>query len=255
MQTIRITTTQNIDIDYEVATLGDRFLARAVDMGVMLGVYYILYIIVIVFFFSNLGKLGSGDGVPTVLITLFIIFSLIYIFYDLVCEVFFNGQSLGKYAIKLRVISLDGSRPTISQYLLRWVFRIVDFVTTGGLGAVAIISVSVSEKKQRVGDIVAGTIVIKTTPKAALDQLIYKPVDENYEPQFYAVNQLTDNDIALVYEVITNFKRTRNSSLVYNMSVRLQQHLSVTCPPGMNDYEFLLKIIEDYNFFTSRTEA
>ncbi|MGZ4000423.1 MAG: RDD family protein, partial [Mucilaginibacter sp.] len=164
MKTIKITTTQNIDIEYEVASLGDRFLARIVDAGVMLGVYYILYMVVIVFFFSQLDSIGREGGVPVFLIVLLIIFSLVYIFYDLVCEVFFNGQSIGKYAIKLRVVSLDGARPSISQYLLRWVFRIVDFTTTGGLGAVAIISVAVSEKKQRIGDIVAGTIVIKTTP-------------------------------------------------------------------------------------------
>lgn len=254
MKTIKITTTQNIDIEYEVASLGDRFLARAIDMGVMLGVYYILYIIVIAFFFSNMDQIGAG-GVPVFLIVLIIIFSFVYIFYDLVCEIFFNGQSLGKHAAKLRVVSLDGARPSISQYLLRWVFRIVDFTTTGGIGAVAIISVSVSEKKQRVGDIVAGTIVIKTTPKTAHDQLFFKPADENYEPTFTSVTILTDNDIALVHEVIANFRATGNSQVVYNMSVRLQQHLSATCPQGMNDYEFLTKIVEDYNFLTSRAEV
>jgi hypothetical protein len=61
--------------------------------------------------------------------------------------------------------------------------------------------------------------------------------------------------MALVHEVITNFKTTGNSGVVYNMSVRLQQHLSIQCPHGMNDYQFLEKIAEDYNFLTSRAEA
>jgi uncharacterized RDD family membrane protein YckC len=255
MQTIRITTSQNIDIEYEIATLGDRFLGRIVDMGVIMGVYYVLYIITIIIIFGSSGAVIAGGGMPTFIIVELIVLSIIYAFYDLVCEIYFNGQSLGKYAMKMRVVSLDGARPSISQYLLRWVFRVVDFLTTGGLGAVAIISVSVSARKQRVGDIVAGTIVIKTTPRAALDQLFFQPADDNYEPRFPAVTQLTDNDMGLVHEVISNFRQTGNSDVVYNMSIRLQQHLGIQCPPDMNDYQFLIKISEDYNYLTSRTEA
>jgi uncharacterized RDD family membrane protein YckC len=255
MQTIRITTSQNIDIEYEVATLGDRALGRIIDMGVMMALYYLFYFIVLLFFLSDFESLGHDDGIPTIFIVIMVVFSLVAIFYDLVCEMFFNGQSIGKYAMKMRVVSADGARPSASQFLLRWVFRIVDFLTTGGLGAVAIISVSVSEKKQRVGDIVAGTIVVKTKPKTAHDQLFFRPAEEGYEPLFPSVTQLTDNDMALVHEVIANFKTTGNSGVVYNMSVRLQQHLGIQCPPGMNDYQFLEKIAEDYNFLTSRTEV
>ncbi|HWD90554.1 MAG TPA: RDD family protein [Mucilaginibacter sp.] len=255
MQTIRITTSQNIDIDYEIATLGDRALGRVVDMGVVLGLYYVFYILTLIIIFGGGGAAFEGGGFPTFIIVELIVFSIIYAFYDLVCEVFFNGRSLGKYAMKMRVVSLDGARPSISQYLLRWVFRVVDFLTTGGLGAVAIISVSISAKKQRIGDIVAGTIVIKTTPRAALDQLLFQPADDDYEPRFPAVTQLTDNDMGLVHEVINNFRQTGNSDVVYNMSVRLQQHLGIQCPPDLNDYQFLVKLSEDYNYLTSRAEA
>ena len=68
MQTIKITTTQNIDIEYEVATLGERFLARVVDMGVMIGVYYIMYIIIIAFFVTQIGQIQAGGGIPTMII-------------------------------------------------------------------------------------------------------------------------------------------------------------------------------------------
>ncbi len=255
MQTIRITTSQNIDIEYEVATLGDRALGRIIDMGIAMALYYVFYFIILLFFLSDFESFGQSEGIPTALIVIAIIFSLVFVFYDLVCEMFFNGQSIGKYAMKMRVVSLDGARPSASQFLLRWVFRIVDFLTTFPLGAVAIIAVAVSEKKQRVGDMVAGTIVVKTKPKTAHDQLFFRPAEEGYEPQFPAVTQLTDNDIALVHDVILNFKTTGNSDVVYNMSVRLQQHLSIQCPPDMNDYQFLEKIAEDYNFLTSRTEV
>ena len=255
MQTTRITTSQNIDIEYEIATLGDRCLGRIIDMGVIMGVYYVLYMLTLIIVSGGGGAVFEGGSVPTFLIVMVIVLSIVYTFYDLVCEIFFNGQSLGKYAMKIRVVSLDGARPSVSQYLLRWVFRVVDFLTTGGLGAVAIISVAVSAKRQRIGDIVAGTIVIKTTPRAALDQLFFQPTDDDYEPRFPAITQLTDNDMGLVHEVISNFRQTGNSDVVYNMSVRLQQHLGIQCPPDLNDYQFLLKLSEDYNYLTSRTEA
>jgi hypothetical protein len=163
---------------------------------------------------------------------------------------FFNGQSIGKYAIKIRVISLDGSRPTAGQYLLRWIFRLLDFGITFGIAAV--ISVAVSEKKQRIGDIVAGTAVIKTKPATALHDIYFASPDEEYEPLFPQVSNLTDQDITLVHEVISNFKRTGNSSVVYNMAVKVKQHLGIENPPNMNDFEFLQAIVKDYAYVTSR---
>jgi uncharacterized RDD family membrane protein YckC len=252
MQTVKIKTSQNIDIDYEVAGLGERILARIVDIGVFTGLFYILYIIVIVFFLSNAPKFGTGGfgGFPVFLIVLLIIYSIVFIFYDLVAEIYFNGQSIGKYAIKIKVVNIDGARPTIGQYFLRWAFRLLDFGITFGIGAV--ISVAVSEKKQRIGDIIAGTTLIKTKPRTTLDQLFLNSQDDNYEPVFPEVNNLTDDEITLIHEVISNFKSTGNSRVVYNMAVQVKQHIGVTTPREINDFDFLQTIIKDYSYITSR---
>src|SRR3569832_78177 len=99
MQTVRIKTSQNIDIDYEVAGLGERVLARVVDIGVFTGLFYLVYFIVIFFFLSQIDgmRTGSGEGFPVFLIVLGIIYTILLVFYDLVSEVYFNGQSIGKY--------------------------------------------------------------------------------------------------------------------------------------------------------------
>jgi uncharacterized RDD family membrane protein YckC len=249
MQTVKIRTSQNIDIDYEVAGLGDRILARIVDMGVFIGLFYVLYFIVI---FSVLSVPGNFDGksVPVVIIVLGVVYSLVSIFYDLVTEIFFNGQSLGKYALKIRVVNINGARPTMGQFLLRWVFRLVDFILTVGIGAV--ISVAVSEKKQRIGDIVAGTTVVKATPKTNLNELFFNYQDEDYEPMFSSVSELKDSDMTLVYEVISNFKATGNSSLIYNMAMQVKNHLGIEIPAGMNEYDFLQAVVKDYSYVVSR---
>lgn len=249
MQTIKIRTSQNIEIDYEVAGLGDRVLARVVDMGVFIGVTYALYFIVIFFFLATLSTIKDG-GVPVALIVIGIIYSLVIIFYDLIAEMFFNGQSVGKFALKIKVVSLNGARPSFGQLLMRWVFRLVDFVITFGVGAM--ISVAVSERKQRIGDLVAGTTLVKTTPKAQLTDLVFDYQDDEYEPVFSNVAELKDADITLIHEVISNFKATGNSQLIYDMAVRVKEHLNVSIPPQMNEFDFLLTIVKDYSHVVAR---
>jgi uncharacterized RDD family membrane protein YckC len=250
MQTVKIRTSQNIEIDYEVAGLGDRVLARIIDTGVFMGLIYVVYIIVIIFFLNVFVRLSSGGGFPVALIVIGIIYSLALTFYDLVAEIFFNGQSIGKYAMKIKVVSIEGSRPTIGQFFLRWVFRLLDFGITLGIGAV--ISVAVSEKKQRIGDLIAGTTLIKTQPRTALNELYFTSPDDTYEPVFPGVGNLTDKDITLVHEVISNFKSTGNSSLVYNLALRVKEHLAIDTPKGMNDFDLLQTVVKDYSYITSR---
>ncbi|MEO6524732.1 MAG: RDD family protein [Mucilaginibacter sp.] len=251
MQVVRIRTSQNIDIDYEVAGLGERVLARIVDMGVFIGITYALYFICIIVFLSTFQSLQTGGSIPVALIVVGVVYAIVAAFYDLVCEVFFNGQSIGKYAIKIKVVDISGSRPTMGQFLLRWVFRLVDFGLTLGIGA--LISVAVSEKKQRIGDLVAGTTLVKTKLRTELEDLYFMAPDGDYEPLFVEVNNLSDNDIAVVHDVIANFKSTGNSKLVYDMAVKIKEHLGLNTPVDMNDFDFLKTVVKDYNYIISRS--
>ena len=121
MQTIRITTTQNIDIDYEVAGLGERIVAYIIDMA--------MFAVIIIATLIAIGVVGGmrRGGSDIWIGVLFVIYGALYVFYDLICELSMNGQSVGKKIMKIKVISLDGARPRLGQYLLRWLFRIIDF--------------------------------------------------------------------------------------------------------------------------------
>jgi hypothetical protein len=151
--------------------------------------------------------------------------------------------------LKIRVISLDGSRASIGQYVLRWLFRIVDFGITANLAA--IISVAVSENKQRIGDMVAGTTLIKTNPQTKLHQLAFIASAADYNPVFPQVIQLSDQDIALVQEVINDYIKNRNNMMIYNMAKRIQSHLNIH-QGDMNEMVFLQTIIKDYNHLASQ---
>ena len=241
MQTIRITTSQNIDIDFEIAGVGPRILAYLIDV-LMFVLIFLLFVLANLF----IGKLASdilvGIGV--------LVYFILYVFYDLLCEIFMNGQSVGKRVMKIKVISLDGGRPSVSQYTLRWLFRIVDFLLTSNL--CALISVAVSEKSQRVGDMVAGTVLIRTEPRAETSDIAYVPtVDERYVPVFTEVLQLNDKDIALLHEVISSYLNSGNSVIVYNTATRLKRVLNIQT--DMDDLRFLQTLIKDYNHIIAAT--
>jgi hypothetical protein len=164
-----------------------------------------------------------------------------------------NGQSVGKRVMKIKVISLDGARPTISQYLLRWLFRIVDFTIT--MDMCALITTAVTENNQRVGDIVAGTTLIKTNPRTQISNIAFMPSNDGYQPVFKEAGQLNDNDVELIHEVINTYIKTGNNIVVYNMALRIKEHLNITPPNGMNDMLFLQTIAKDYNYISAQVDS
>jgi len=250
MQTIRITTSQNIDIDYELAGLGERIVAHFIDMAIFFLILILTMIAGVSFRLNDITGMAGTTG-----IVFLIVYAVLFVFYDLLCEIFMNGQSVGKKVMKIRVISADGAQPRIGQYLLRWLFRIVDFGFIFGAGAVALVVAAVSNKVQRVGDLVAGTILIKTNPRTKMANVAFMPAVDGYEPVFTSAAQLSEQDIELINEVINTYVKTGNSVVVYNMAQRIKEHLRVTTPPEMNDMRFLQTILKDYSYLISQTEA
>lgn len=240
MQTVKISTSQNIDIDYEIAGLGERILARIIDIGLLL----ILLIALLI--------LNSYIGSSSFLNVVYVLWLALFAFYDLCCEIFMNGQSIGKRLLKIRVINLDGARPTVGQYLLRWLLRIVDFSLSMQLAG--LISASVTDKRQRIGDIAANTTLVKTTPRTRIDHIAYIPPAEAYQPVYSEVVDLNDQDIELLHEVLRNYYKSDNFSILEKSATRIKSHLNITAPWGMDDLTFLNTIIKDYNYLTSKMD-
>ena len=95
-----------------------------------------------------------------------------FILYQLASEILANGQSWGKKALRIRVVRLDGQEPSLSDYLLRAVFYLLDaFLSFGAIGAIFVTS---SVKNQRLGDMTANTTVIRTegSMQVSLDNIL-----------------------------------------------------------------------------------
>lgn len=236
MNSIKITTSQNIELEYELASLGERIVGWLVDWLIILAYAMIASTI----FFTTF--VGNNNWIA-------FIFIIPIVFYDLASEVFLNGQSVGKRVMHLKVISLDGNQPTLGQYLIRWVFRFVDFTITNCLGA--LICVAVSERKQRIGDIVAGTTIIKTITRVAFNQTIHVPTQKvDYTISFPEVGNLADLDMQLVKEVIINVNTTGNSMLAYQAAEKIKQTLQIES--SLEPMNFLQLLLSDYNYVTSK---
>lgn len=241
MNTISITTTQNIEVEYELANAGERILGRILD-GILLAAYLMVIIFIVIGasqVFTYFERVGW----------MMILFMLPIVFYDLACEILFNGQSLGKKIMGIKVISLSGGQPTLSQYFNRWLFRLVDFSFSFSL--CALIMVLVTEKRQRLGDLIAGTTLVKTNPRTSIHHTLYIPTEEQtYIPTYPEVVNLSDSDVQLVKEILMTVRQTRNTMLALQAMNKIEQVLNITSKQEPMD--FLYTVLADYNNLASK---
>ncbi|MBX2911266.1 MAG: RDD family protein [Cyclobacteriaceae bacterium] len=236
MHSIKVRTTQNVFITYPIASLGDRILAFLLDYLIL-----VAYSVFILALFINMEMdvawvWGVSLGLP-------------WLFYHLLFEVFMNGQSPGKRVMSIKVVRLDGTPATIGNYIMRWVFAFIDFYILSGL--VAVLAIAVGGKGQRLGDMVAGTSVVKPTAQSgmAASEIFVTP-GEGYVPTFGQVIQLTENDIALVQRALEVNRDQGNAQPVMEVTERIKSLLGIQSdlPP----VKFLYTIIKDFNHITSK---
>ncbi|MFL5754079.1 MAG: RDD family protein [Bacteroidia bacterium] len=231
---IKINTTQNVVIGYEQAGVGDRMLAALLDY-LFIFVYY-LFVMLLLGLLANTKLLGSGWAIITII-------NLPVLFYDLLCEVFLQGQSFGKKIIKIKVVKLDGTQPDLGAYLLRWAFRIVDGITF--LCTVELIAVVLSEKAQRLGDMAAGTTVIRLRQKVKLrDTILYRPKSD-YKIVFPEIAKLSDKDIGVIKEIFDHCSRNNNYYALTKLAAKTKEKMGISS--SLPDVQFIKVVLLDYS--------
>lgn len=244
MENIEIETTQNVDIQYNIASIGDRVVAQIIDLLIVGG-----YAIAMIFILSFIGNMFSGSPYyyPT---ATFIVLYLPFFLYDFLCELFLNGQSFGKKLIKIKVVKIDGSQPGIGSYFLRWLIKPVDVFFT--YGSVGIITMLINGKGQRLGDLAANTTVIKLKQEVKLEEILLPKTAINYEVKFPQVSLLSDKDIQIIKDVLNHRKNTDAFSY---QNILEKAKVSISNKTGvqseMNALFFLDTIIKDYSFLNS----
>lgn len=246
MPNIEFQTTQNVSIEYSIASIGDRVLGAVIDSLILFG-----YLTATIFIILLLNDLISDTGILSVW-AIFIILYLPAFFYHFLCETFLNGQSFGKKIMKTKVVKIDGSQASIGSYFLRWLISPIDIYFT--YGSVGLITILINGKGQRLGDLAANTTVIKLKQEVKLEDTILSSTPVNYEIKFPQVNRLSDSDISVIKEILDlNFKNPDPhvyENILSKAKATLEQKINVTS--DMHPISFLDTLLKDYNYLHNK---
>ncbi len=242
MKTIEINTTQNVAVEYPLATLGNRFVGQLIDVIVCSIFLYLFYWFVLV----NL-DIGLGSMFIRMFLWLFPI--LFYSFYFLLTEAIFKGQSVGKMAVGIRVVRIDGAAPSWGDLVLRSLLLWVDAIFSGFI--IGGLLISSTDRRQRLGDMAAATVVIlaaKNSQGVSLEHILRIHTTENYTPIYPQVRDLSEEDMLSIRAAILRQQQFRNVAhieAIDDLVIRLKNILNITENIG-DKTNFLKTLIRDY---------
>ena len=229
MSYIEIHTTQNIGLEYEIASIGERFIAALLDR------------LLLFFWMMAWGLIFQALNI-SLSAWLLIMIGTPVLFYFLLCELLFNGQSIGKRIMSVRVAKIDGTAPSFGDYFLRWVFRLVDNI------AVSIVCMMFTPKCQRLGDLAAKTCVIRTKN---MIKLVKAPeILSNYTILYETATLLSDHDVALIAQIISNPVTLRSQTSLKKLTDKVKM-ITQTSFEG-DDIEYLKKILADHHYLSGK---
>lgn len=267
MGAIKVQTSFNIDLEFEIPEFHRRLFAWIIDL-------IIQYIYIRIAFDILRNSLGprdvfTEDGQYDVWGIQWMLY-LPVLLYHPVCEILMNGQSIGKKIIGLRVVNENGGRASLSQYVIRWLIRAGDWamllilmlnvyvlinqqyrmllLASMLLLIVDIILVASSKKSQRLGDILAHTILVRTTARGSMEETVFMEVADNYVPVFPQIMRLSDRDINAIKSILDTARKKEDFNLAAMASEKIKAHLKIdsTMPP----YDFLNTLLKDYNYLS-----
>lgn len=247
MNQIGINTSQNVNILFTLAGVGERLVAFIIDM-----VIKILYLLVgwwIVFDVLGFGRYFESMD-PWSYRAIMGVFFLPFVFYTLFFELLMEGQTIGKRIMKIKVVKIDGYQAGFADYAMRWFFRLIDIVSN--VGVVGLLSIIISDKNQRLGDIVAGSAVISLKNKINISHTILEELKEDYIPTFPQVFLLNDNDVRIIKENYIVACRNHDKQLITKLSNKIKATLKLEVDPTkLTNRQFIDLVIKDYNYYTS----
>lgn len=245
MVELQINTTQNVNINFTAASVGERILAYVIDW-----IIKIAYIIVVYQLVFNLFKIDEMvmDMDRWSQIAIYAIFYLPVILYTLIFETLLDGQTPGKRILKIKVVKIDGYQASLADFMIRWFFRIVDLNIASGI--VALIAIITSSKNQRLGDMTAGTSVIALKNKVNISHTILENLKDDYKPTYPNVIKLSDNDARIIKETFTTAKASKDYSTLIKLRQKLIEVVEIKDVKQKTDIEFIDVILKDYNYYT-----
>ncbi|MFW5662244.1 MAG: RDD family protein [Bacteroidota bacterium] len=238
MENIKFETSQNVELEFPQAGIGDRAIAAIIDFVVR-----VLYWIGLAFI---IGALGLQTDIGTVFIYLMVFPTLLY---QILFEYFMNGQTPGKKMLKIQVKRLDGLRPTFGAYFIRWLLSFVDYFLFG----VGIIAIVISKNNQRLGDMAAGTTVVRIDRPVDFAHTTYTEIDDS-PPKYPNTDRLSDDDAVLIRDIINAYYSSDERDLLVEGIYKAKNHYEskLQVKSESDAMQFLRDLLSDYNKYHGR---
>lgn len=240
MANLQINTTQNVNLNYKIVSIGERILAFLID-----GFILYLYAILVDLIGDAIGYVYKDGWTQRGLVALIFLPAMGY---SLFMHSIFNGQTVGKMLLKMRVVRFDGTPVHWSNYLVRWMLRLVDIWIF--VGSIGILTLLFSERRQRLGDAAAGTVVISTKNKTKVSHTILEEVEEEYQPKFANVTLLTDKDIRLIKDTYRIAVKSNDFKTLSALRIKVDSILQTKSE--LYDKQYLDTVLKDYNYYTQK---
>jgi uncharacterized RDD family membrane protein YckC len=216
--TLVIETPERVPLHFALASIGNRFIACAIDHIIQIIVLMVMVIVFLII--KDAADFGARlANAPKWVIALLVIVQFIIINgYFAIFEWLWSGQTPGKRWLKLRVIREDGRPISFFEAMIRNLIRVIDFIVPP-FYSVGLVSVFATERDQRVGDLVAGTVVVREreSEAPAFDKVFASPISDaamhrSFAPvQFTAdVNKLTEREISVVESFLRRRSELKN---------------------------------------------
>lgn len=244
MSELTINTTQNVNINFTAASVGDRIFGYLIDT--LIKIAYIIAVFVVFFYYAGINDFLNDKDFWTIFAVTILFYSPV-IFYSLIMESMMNGQTFGKRLMKTKVVKFEGYEASFGDYLMRWVFRIIEINILSGL--IALIAIIVNKTNQRLGDVVAGTAVISLRNNISINHTILQELEATYKPTFAAVIKLSDNDMRIIKETYETSLVTKDYAMLIKLRKKIEEVTAIK-KENLSDIDFIKIILKDYNFYT-----
>lgn len=236
-RSVDVRTGEAVAIRYELAGLGSRFLALTVDMIAQFVIALALLLLYGFVIEPALGRIPFGKNVHAFVIAGGIAaFFLIFVGWFIAFEAWWSGRTPGKRALGLRVVRDGGFPLDLGASVIRNLVRVAEFAL--GFYAVSAVSALVSKENKRLGDLAAGTIVVRdrADPVPDLDAYLARPARTD--------TGLADEDRVLIERFLAR-RKTLEPSARAHLAARIAERVRPTLRAqyGNLDDESLLEFL------------
>ena len=236
MATTDIITGQFVRISQTPASIGDRVVARLIDMLVLF-----CYLFSAIEFYNFYGV--SANRTAEWLIPLLILLPAMS--YTFLCEMFFHGQTIGKHIRHIRTVKVDGSTPTMGALLLRWMLNLIDIY----FYCIGLLFIACTRKHQRLGDLAAGTMVVQLLDykhlHITLDEFDYAP--RNYHPVYVSAQRLSVGQVDIIRKTIDSYSQS-NQRQIDTLADKVRCFLEIE-QQDQDSLTFLTTLLHDYQYY------